>query len=730
MHLNASVRMLVLIGVVGIASARAADSPPQPPEDFPHFIVPGFDQEMSSLRDLYWEHYARGGPMATLWDEWLSGPTLWPAVATDDRMDKLRKRWRDALRGRVIDAEGYVATHQHASIAHQQGWPFPFWGQGGPGAWGWHFSLAGVPKDWHNTSVKSQDGWTVTNGHDLGVDDLAWKIELSAARTAIQAPPVNIDVLQAPFLQLRWRATGLGDAQPYVEWTTADAPDFSPARRMYFAPVESQEFVYTMIPVHRHPQWTGHITSLRVQFGNAAAGGTVGIQALFTQYDTRHNVNNQCFIKGCWQYFCWTRDISFLRDQIQRMRLALHYLMTECHGRQAKCIVTPFVGHDGRSGLQRDADGTKHLLFGRGIGGNYWDLLPLGRRDAYATMLYYDALLRMADLERAIVTHSEWNIPAGPLRLDADDLERHAREVRAANTGFWNATTERFTLGVDDDGQRHDYGFTFMNLEAVYYDYASPEQAAAIMSWITGQRQVEGDTSQGADIYRWRFAPRSTTRRNVDYYGWFWSSPESIPWGGQVQDGGAVLGFSYHDLMARLKVLGPDDAWTRLREIITWYREVQAAGGPRTYYKSAEGTLQGGGTAGGLGIDREFYESVMVPHVILQGFLGFKPTPTGARIMPRLPSQWPEVTVDRIHFHDRVVRIRATTDMIEMMCITGIGDGLLDITLPPGEWTMELLGSDNPAAHSYPAVDKTSPAVIGDEWTAGSTLRFTRRAPD
>ena len=31
--------------------------------------------------------------------------------------------------------------------------------------------------------------------------------------------------------------------------------------------------------------------------------------------------------------------------------------------------------------------------------------------------------------------------------------------------------------------------------------------------------------------------------------------------------GGAVLGFSYHDLMARLMVDGPDDAWQRLKEV-------------------------------------------------------------------------------------------------------------------------------------------------------------------
>ncbi|MFO0014444.1 MAG: hypothetical protein ACK553_17055 [Planctomycetota bacterium] len=101
-------------------------------------------------------------------------------------------------------------------------------------------------------------------------------------------------------------------------------------------------------------------------------------------------------------------------------------------------------------------------------------------------------------------------------------------------------------------------------------------------------------TSQGRDIDRWRFAPRASTKRNIDTYGWGWSNSESIPWGDQVQDGGAVLGLSYFDLMARLAVLGLDDAWARLKDILAWNREVESEGGYRAYYaKPGRGVLQG-----------------------------------------------------------------------------------------------------------------------------------------
>ena len=204
----------------------------------------------------------------------------------------------------------------------------------------------------------------------------------------------------------------------------------------------------------------------------------------------------------------------------------------------------------------------------------------------------------------------------------------------------------------------HDYGFTFLNNEAIYYGFVTPDQASSIRDWISGRRIVEGDTSTGADIYHWRFGPRSTTRRNIDYYYWGWSNPESIPWGYQVQDGGAVLGFSYHDLMARLKVSGADDAWARLKEILTWFDETQAAGGYRAYYKDpSRGTMQGGNVPGGLGLDKEFFESVLVPQVMIYGFLGLRPSAEGLRLDPKLPRDWPELTITRIHLHERVLDI-------------------------------------------------------------------------
>ena len=71
---------------------------------------------------------------------------------------------------------------------------------------------------------------------------------------------------------------------------------------------------------------------------------------------------------------------------------------------------------------------------------------------------------------------------------------------------------------------------------------------------------------------------------------------------------------------------------------------MQSAGGYRAYYKDpSRGTMQGGNVPGGLGLDKEFFESILVPQVMLYGFLGLRPTADGCAIAPRLPSDWKEL---------------------------------------------------------------------------------------
>ncbi len=202
-----------------------------------------------------------------------------------------------------------------------------------------------------------------------------------------------------------------------------------------------------------------------------------------------------------------------------------------------------------------------------------------------------------------------------------------------------------------------------------------------------------------------------------------------------MQDGGAVLGFSYHDLMARLKTLGPDNAWKRLQEIIAWFEEVQAAGGYRKYYNGTrEGTMQGGGTAGGLGLDQEFFESAMVPQIMLNGFLGFAPRGDGFKLNPRLPSGWPELTVDQIRFQDQVLRIRATPEAIEISR-TGVSPvpapetEPLFLQLPAGHWTATLLRAGGSVMRETRLRRRRSDGALRLNWEGAAGVRLVKAEP-
>jgi hypothetical protein len=663
---------------------------------------------MDALRNLFWLHYppAARGLTPTLYDDWLASAALWPATLQDavppipgpnllnlpdttglTGNGATRLRWKQMLSTRIMDDAGYVGTHQHFSMAYPLGWPLPpgHWGAGGAQ---WHFSFKDtIGPPYRHNALSTPTGWALDGVGDNRVKDDGWHLNLNAPEASVTSPVKAMKAFQMPYLLVLWRSNGLKDARPYIEWTTPQQPAWSEKRRVYFPtaepgemrlhhhgtrarlePLEPDVLAYESVAMWKHPAWKGDISQLRVGVGNRLPGAQVVLQALVSSYDTRHNVNNQAFIMGCATYLGWSGDIDFLRENAVRMRRAFRFMQEDYGTVRNGYVTTSWVGHEGGSGLERKGDGPAQPLAGRGVGSNYWDLLPFGGKDAYATILYYGALQRLIDVERQILHHPEWRIPREG-RFSIRDLEKHAAHVkRVSNQLFWNPKTGRFVGNIDDKGNAYDYGFTFLNLEAIHYGLANEDHTRQIMAWLNGARLVPDDTSQGRDIYHWRFGPRSTTKRNLDYYTFWWSKPENTPWGNQVQDGGAVLAFSYHDLMARLKAEGPDDAWARLKEVAHWFTEVTAAGGYRAYYANKPGgaTLQGGGPAGGLGMDHEFKESVLVPQVMLDGFLGFVPKADGFTLNPRLPRDWPELTIDRIAWHDRVLTIRARSDSVEI----------------------------------------------------------------
>ena len=665
--------------------------------EFPEFIVPRQEVAMGRLRDLFLLHQSPQSP-GTFELPYIIPSVLWPAVGTNVSAAAMRQFYRTGLLERKIDAEGYVTSNQHQGHAHDDGWPFPTWTQAG--GVGWLFSHAHDPYAamFNIPLLTSLAGWE-TNAVTVTAHEPKAGLQLElGANASLTAPAINVDSLITPFIAIAWSGSLPAGSQPFLEWTTSAALEFGAERRIAFSPTPlpisfnlydgQWARQVTMIAAHRHPLWQGRITRLRINFGNPAPAH-ITFRALHTAVDSRHPVNNPQWLEACVDYFDWTTDIEFLRMNLDRIRKATDFAVREFGLAEHGVAVVPWVGHDGRAGFTVGADGPKQLFPGRGVGNNYWDLLPFGGQDAFLTISLHHALGRIADLEEQIARHPEWNLTVRPQR--GAELRGYVARLRdVGGKIFWDAGKGRFIGWIDRDGMARDYGFTFLNLEAVRYGFATEEQARAIVDWVSGRREVAGDTSRGADIYHWWFAPRATTRRNVECYGWSWNAPETIPWGYQVQDGGAVLGFSFYDLMARLRVNGPDDAWQRLRQITDWFAEVQQAGGYREYYKMpSRGTLQGGGPPGGLGLDCEFQESVLLPQVMLYGFLGFTPQPDGFRLEPSLPKDWPELTITRVAVQDHVLDVTARPAALEIKCRTGSAKPL-QVSLAPGQWQLTI----------------------------------------
>ncbi len=638
------------------------------------------------------------------------GPTIFPreylAIADSWLNDAQREELsiqqftRNSLLNDKLGDDGYVAAQQHGASSHDLGWPFPHWVQV-PGTNGFR----GVTAGWHFYDEKlgweicydaarefapehfgeaASRAWKLDGLTSLGIFEPkhAWKLMATGKTPLLTSPAsVTLDPFNCPFIQIRWKAECEGGA---IEWMREGDTEWSKKRRLAFSAdwldgagrSESTGMFHSIIPLHGHSLWNGKITRIRFVFQGLEKDETLLVRSIFTHWDTRHLVNNAIYVKSAFEYYRWTGDKAFLETMMPRLRTAMRYMMNEGGGLKFNHIRCDFHGHDGRPGYDVNPDGTKTWHVGHGKGGNYWDLLPFGWDDMYTTTHYYGALLAMAQLEeRYCRAGMVENLPAAAGRsatvpaLQPDFLRKHASLVKAVtNQKFWNEQAGRFVGTIDADGIPHDYGFTFVNLEAIHYGIATEQHAKRILEWISGERTVEGDTSTGADIYNYRLAPRATTKRNVEWYAHAWTGPETLPFGGQVQDGGAVLGFSFYDIMSRIKTRGADDAWKRLMSIREWDEEVAAYGGYRKYYGDGKGgtTLQGGGTAGGVGIDFEFTESSMLSAVVPLGFMGLRPDGQVLLIEPNLPQACPRMTIRNLLYRGVPMDITVSADAVKI----------------------------------------------------------------
>lgn len=298
-------------------------------------------------------------------------------------------------------------------------------------------------------------------------------------------------------------------------------------------------------------------------------------------------------------------------------------------------------------------DGTEN-----GVASNYWDVFKsCGYKSAYENALFYGSLLAMADIKEYMGETEE----AQYYR----DLA--AKTKTEFNKLFWDPVKERFITSVNVEGFRADYGMTFVNFYAIAYGVADEEKAIKVYEWLDGKRIIEGDTSQGEDIYgQFIYAPRTNT---LDVYevneNLWWNHGGNLPcapgtfggYGHTMQNGGTIFYISHYDIMGRLVSTDVESAYGRFRTIMEEFHKDSLR--RNQYMMYVQNGTQGIGEYV-EGVIGEFPESGLVPLTFITGFLGIKAMPEGLLIDANLPDELEYAGVREYLYGNRVYTIEVS----------------------------------------------------------------------
>lgn len=726
---------LVTTGALWLFVFMATRSSPAAP--LPRFFSSDPDHD-ALLQDLFVRHLRAdisdsslrkpGGPVpgantVMLWRDWEIDELFWYDFGPGNcPLEDRPFLFRQFLETIPQDRFGYVfAAHNNrvppADEPHTwfgMGWPFPEYPLSLGESVGW---------EWNGGDT---EGWSAINVDAQVVSEGRWLIESARVDPHLVSPSISVDWFHAPFIALSIHYTHVDGASAQVErcfqvfWETSDAPGFAEERSVLsrsfpVIPIDEVDAGLARrvwLPMYLHPLWRGkRITRIRIDpILNASDQGRyvrAEIDFVRLDYDTRHAVNNPDFVRASARKFMWDGDGDWLRGQLARMRAATLFMLDHLRGREEDVLEQSFfVGHDG---IGWSTSGDRRI--GHGVGTNYFDLLPMGPRGLHSSVKYYLALRAMAGIEAFVEAHPELDT-ARPAVIGPDGVTPIGYEETAASLSaladaartaihqtFWNPSSGRYDGWVDENGNHRDYGYTHFNLEALAAGIPDAAAAASVLSWLDGDRVVAGDTSTGEDIYRWDFAARISTRRNRWDYFWGWAG-DSIEWGEQVQDGGAVLFTTFFDMKARLAFGDVEGAWRVWERMLSHHQRVLAHGGVghrfyRDYYEAhpEEGTLQGGGTAGGLGLDEEFVENLLAPSAWVLAWLGVDaPAPGVFQIAPSVPAALSFLGVDNIMYRGNRFDLRAAPGSIDLSGsdVTNPGAATLRLVFR-GDWSSQAV---------------------------------------
>lgn len=555
------------------------------------------------------------------------------------------------------DNQGYIWCDDGSSAASWElGWAFPNYESAGSNAYGTEFSV--LSDGW-----KSPGGsqYPVTNGFlEVSGDQLS---EIAVEKDLTES---SVTPFYAPFVKTGWKFQNWGEPENiddlYLYYQVEGDNGYSEEKCVKYS-----EFCITgskitgdvsyntaCFPMYVDENWgksadKSNIISKIKLVMKAKPGKKIGGKMYFdffrAECDDRQINNLGTYITAAKNVMEFSQDAGLLAHIMPKVRRAMQNYLELMNGKTGLVDTSYYVGHDGKG----------YIESGNGIGNGFWDIGAYPDKNIYCNTMFYRAVQSMLFLEEMCLTY---NVNAEMPSILSKDMKTtsaykqtilslkvlEAKVKTDFTSYFWNEKTGRFIGGYYENDLKdpQDNGFLLFNLEAVAAGLCSDEQRTSIMEWVEGRRIVKGDNSTGADIYRYDFAPRFNTKQIVGDYVWTYNG---CTFGAGVHNGGAVMQSSYYDIIARNNYGGADDAYSRLKDIQTWFEAVQAAGGVgqefyREYYKLINIGMQGGATGGPVGLDFEFLEAALMYSSIPTAFFGIKPTSQKiVEITPSMPSK-------------------------------------------------------------------------------------------
>ncbi|MBQ9114067.1 MAG: hypothetical protein IJY05_03995 [Clostridia bacterium] len=526
----------------------------------------------------------------------------------------------------------------------------------------------------------------------------------------------KIYTFYAPLLEFEVRiddATNIEDI--YVWYSTSSSTAFSEDKKLsvkdkafmnYDLGNCTGEYNHVLyLPMYAESAWgestSTYMKQLKIEIAlksGKTLSGNVALNYVRPTLDTRMSNNNSILISSLRQDYDFTGDLDYLAENITRARKAMNFLMQMYDSTRGLKKESYLVGHGGTKESLNWLGKATDKSIASSISQGYWDIMYMPEYDFQSNMYFYKAARDLAYLE-SILTENGITVDASlatvktatrnrttgtsaysfDLNSVANTVLTNLRQTTedTNHTGFWNATNDRFVAGyASGEGKWYDYGYVAWNLEAIYYGIATDEQAAAIMTWLESE----------ASLYDYVFAPRSNTVEGTDMLnGEYAAMKGDWDFGDNCQYGGAIMYTSFYDLMARIDTLGADNAFARLTAIQEWYKEIYdyyVANGNdpydfyRYYYDNKGIQCQGMGTAGPVGLDREFLESFLPVSAVAYGFFGIEANGDTLTVAPELPTELTYWSMENLAFNFVKYDLTIYKNAIQLSNVRGETDGL------------------------------------------------------